>query len=252
MALVVCSVQADSARRMPGRRSSKRYGNNPGSGYAASSTSDKALQVELWTSPAKRIQAGRLPGSSLFCEMDQYKMQRFDRKENTIYVTEPQPFDMDEFVALDSILEAFASGQELKQSQAHAVRLIGQSKTKGGSGSDRWIDYVLDYEDARRNPPGFRRVFRVPEGSELPTSMTDELKWEGKAIVRTYTLDYPGDWPGRHFCARRSPGCESRRRPFRRRTEIAPDGLYQAPEGRVRPLHGDCPDKPAGGGLEAA
>jgi len=161
--------------------------------------SDKSAQVEMWLSPTKRIGAGRFPGSSFFLELDEYKLQRFDQKENTIYVTEPQPFDLDGFVALDAVLEAFANGQELRQSKAEAVKLLGQSKNKGRSGDERWTEYVLDYEDARRSPPQFRRVFRVPEGSELPTSMTEEWTWERKTVVRTYAMDYPATGPADLF-----------------------------------------------------
>ncbi len=160
---------------------------------------DKSAPVEIWFSPTKRIGVGRFPGSVVFLELDAHKLQRFDEKDRTIYVTDPQPFDLDQFAVLEAALEAFANGQELRQSKAEAVKLIGQSKNKGSAGNESWTDYVLDYEDVRRSPPRFRRVFRVPEGSELPVSMTEEWNWEGKKVVRIEEMDYPASGPADLF-----------------------------------------------------
>ena len=163
------------------------------------SAPDKSAQVEIWFSPAKRIGAGRFPGSSFFLELDQFKLQRFDLKESTIYVSDPQSSDLDQFVALDAALDAFANRKELQQSKTETVKLLGQSSKKGSAGDERWTDHVLDYEDARRSPPRFRRVFRVPDGAELPTSMTEEWNWEGKQMARTHSMDYPATGPSDIF-----------------------------------------------------
>src|SRR6185503_18958789 len=60
---------------------------------------------------------------------------------------------------------------------------------------ERWTEYILDYEDVRRSPPRFRRMFRVPEGAELPTKMTEEWTLEGKIGSRSYEVDYPATGP---------------------------------------------------------
>jgi hypothetical protein len=160
---------------------------------------DKSAQVEMWLSPTKRIGAGRFPGSAFFLELDQFKLQRYDQKENAIFISEPGSGDVDNFVALDAVLEAFANGQELKQSKAKAVKLLGQSSKKGGAGDERWTEYLLDYEDAHRSPPKFRRVFRVPEGAELPTKMTEQWTFDGKSGSRSYEMDYPAAGPADLF-----------------------------------------------------
>ena len=159
------------------------------------SAPDKSAQAEVWISPTKRIGAGRYPGAAFFLELDQYTLRRFDKDENTIYVSEPVPTDLDDFVVLDAVLEAFANRQEQRQSKAKDVKLVAQSSKKGGAGDDRWTDYILDYEDARRFPPKFRRVFRVPEGTELPTTMTEEWSMDGKTASRSFAMEYPAAGP---------------------------------------------------------
>ena len=88
---------------------------------------------------------------------------------------------------------AFANKQDHQHSKAKGVKLVAEASKKGGEGDARWTDYVLDYEDSRRIPPKFRRVFRVPEGAELPTTMTEEWSMDGKTTSRSYIMEYPTD-----------------------------------------------------------
>lgn len=162
---------------------------------APAKSTEKPADVEIWVSPAKRIGAGRFPGIVLLLDLDQSKMQRFDPKENTIYISEPMQRDLDGFIDLDSMLDSFASRQQPRQSKAKSIKLLGQSSMKGSAGAEGWTDYTLDYEDADRSPPRFRRVFRVPDGAELPTTMTEEFVVDGKTASRTYKMDYPASGP---------------------------------------------------------
>lgn len=96
---------------------------------------------------------------------------------------------------MDAVLEAFANKQDQQQSKAKGIKLVAQASKNGGEGDARWTDYVLDYADSRRMQPKFRRVFRLPEGAELPTTMTEEWSTGGKTFSRWYSMEYPADGP---------------------------------------------------------
>lgn len=152
-------------------------------------------KAEIWLSPTKRIAAARFPAMAVFLELDQRKLQRYDRKTNTIYVTDPESHDQDYFDAFDSVLQSFGGREEFRQRKLASVKLVAQSRREARDARSRWTEYVLDYEDARRSPPRFRRLFRVSEGKELPERMTEEWTFEGKTTARTFEIDYPATGP---------------------------------------------------------
>lgn len=160
------------------------------------SVPDNPAKFELWFSPSRRVAASRSPGSTVFVELDQQEVQHYDEKQGTITVSDATSFDEDEISMLNAIVQSFHSREELKVPQAAAtVKLIGKSRQKGVEGDKSWTDFLFDFEDSRRSPPQYRRIFRVPSGTDLPARMTEEWTYQGKTGSRVFEMDYPDSGP---------------------------------------------------------
>jgi hypothetical protein len=157
--------------------------------------------AESWFSSVNKVAAGPTQGGTLFLDLGQNKLQRYDEKEKTIYVSEPTPLDREALVLLDTIFQAIANGKDSKKGgDAVVVKLVGQSQREIEEGDKRWTEHVLDFEHPQRTPPQFRQVFRVPAGEQLPTRMTQELVVDGKTVSRRVCdFDYPAEGPADLF-----------------------------------------------------
>ena len=151
--------------------------------------------AQIWISPAKRIAAGRFPNSAAFLEFDLNKRQRYDQKTKTIVVSDADAFEQDEFAAFAAVLESFGGKDELLKTQLGAMKIVGTSRDEKRAGDKRWTEFAFDCEDARRSPPQFRRIFHVPDDTQLPAKMIEEWKFNDKADSRSYVIDYPVTGP---------------------------------------------------------
>ncbi|WP_020473022.1 hypothetical protein [Zavarzinella formosa] len=156
-------------------------------------------KVQIWMSPGKGIGAGQFPGAAVFVEFGRNVQQQFDQKSGTIIVSEPGSFDQDEFAAFDAILQSFGGKEGTPKANTGSTKLIAKSREEKQDGDLRWTEFVFDLEDARRSPPMFRQIFRVPHGKQLPAAMTEEWTFQGKKSSRTYEIDYPETGPADLF-----------------------------------------------------
>lgn len=160
------------------------------------SSPDKEAQYEMWFSPSQRVATGRRPGHRVFMALDPQEVRSYDEKLDTITVTDTTSFDEDEFLSLDAVLQSFTRRQQVNASEsAPRIKLLKQSRLTGRDGEQSWTDYQFDFEDTRRTPPQYRRLFRVPAGAELPSSMTEEWTYNGKTVSRVMQMDYPDSGP---------------------------------------------------------
>jgi hypothetical protein len=160
------------------------------------SVPDQEPQFEMWFSPPQRVAAGRGPGFRVFMNLDPQEVRHYDDKLNTITVTDSTSFDEDEFLSLDAVLQSFGRRPQVNASESvPRIKLLKRSQIVGRDGGQSWTDYVFDFEDTRRTPPQYRRIFRVPAGAELPSSMTDEWTHNGKTDSRVMQMDYPDSGP---------------------------------------------------------
>jgi hypothetical protein len=157
---------------------------------------DTKEQFELMFSPAQRVAAVRHPGRRVFVSLDLQEVRTYDEKLDTITVSDSTSFDEDEFLNLDAVMQSFTGRHQLNASEAAPRnKLLKQSQRPGRDGEQSWTDYVFDFEDTRRTPPQYRRIFRVPTGAKLPSSMTDESIDNGKTLSRVMQMDYPDSGP---------------------------------------------------------
>ena len=152
---------------------------------------DKQPDVDIWFSPDKQIVAGRVPGSTLLIELAQQRKHRYDEATRTIYISDSDTYDEDEFASLSAVLQAFQSQKELQQPQGAKAKLLSQTSQAGREGERSWTDYIFTFEDPRRTPAQYRRIFHVPAGAKLPSSMAEEWTYDGKTSSRVMEMDYP-------------------------------------------------------------
>lgn len=152
---------------------------------------EKEPGLDIWFSPDKQIVAGRVPGSTLFVELNNQQKQRYDHVTQTIYISDSDQYDEDEFASLSAVVQSFNNQKELKQPAAARATLVSQSKQEGRNGDGSWTDFVFTFEDPRRTPAQYRRIFHVPAGEMLPTRMAEEWTYDGKTNSRVMEMDYP-------------------------------------------------------------
>ncbi len=152
---------------------------------------DKQPVFDIWLSPDKQIIAGRFPDSTLFIELEHQRKQRYDQHTHTIYISDSDSYDEDEFSSWSAVLHAFSSQKELQQPQLAKAKLLSQTRQEGREGDRSWTDFIFTYEDLRRTPAQYRHIFHVPAGAKLPTSMADEWTDDGKTMSRVMEMDYP-------------------------------------------------------------
>jgi hypothetical protein len=152
---------------------------------------EKQRGIDIWFSPARQIIAGRIPGSTLLIELEQQRKHRYDEATQTIYISDSDTYDEDEFASLNAVLQSFQSQQELQQPKGAKAKLLSQTRQEGREGERAWTDYIFTYEDPRRTPAQYRRIFHVPTGATLPTSMAEEWTYDGKTNSRVMEMDYP-------------------------------------------------------------
>ena len=103
--------------------------------------------------------------------------------------------ETDAFNAFDAVLDAFASGVELKRSKTAVEKVLSHSTKTGEQGAGLWTDHVVEFENSRRTPSRFRRIFRIPEGAMIPSQMTEEWTFDGNTTSRVLVMDYPKTGP---------------------------------------------------------
>lgn len=157
----------------------------------AEAAKDKQSDVDIWFSPDKQIIAGRVPGSTLFVELKQQRQQRYDQDAKIIYVSDSSSYDEEAFASFCGMVEAFNSGNQVRQPGTIPEKLLSQTRQEGREGSRSWTDFIFTYEDPRRTPSQYRRIFHVPSEAKLPTNMVEEWLYDGKTMSRVMQMDYP-------------------------------------------------------------
>ncbi|QVL31632.1 hypothetical protein KIH39_22740 [Telmatocola sphagniphila] len=155
----------------------------------------KDAQVEIWMSPKKRIAAGKFPKFTAFLEFGLNKELRYDVKTKTVIISDADSHEEESFTAFKSILQSIGEKNEVRNSGPDEMKVVRTSRDEKRSGDNRWTEYAFDFEDDRHSPPQFRQIFHVPSGSQLPSKMVEEWKFQEKPYSRTYAIDYPESGP---------------------------------------------------------
>ncbi len=156
---------------------------------------DQPPVVELWLSSTKQVAAARHPGGMVFLDFEQQTTQRYDDKERTVYLTDSNGFEAEEIASLVAVLESFISQKELRHPETARAKLLSQSRQDVKEGVTTWTDFTFNYQDPRRTPPQYHRIFRVPAGGALPVRMTESWTHDGRTISRVMEMDYPNSGP---------------------------------------------------------
>ncbi len=162
---------------------------------APSNPAAEEPQVVCWFSPEQQIGAARHPGGTWFVELGDQKSQRYDAVEKTIYLTDASSYDEGEFADFAAVLQSFQNKSALVLPDSAGVKLVSQSHKPGKDGDKVWEDFIFEYEDSRRTPVHFRRIFRLMDGAKLPDRMTEEWIQEGKTVSKIMDMDYPLSGP---------------------------------------------------------
>ena len=161
---------------------------------------DGQVAGESWFSPVKKVAAARGPGGTMFLDLNENKLERYDEKEKAIYVSQPKALEREVVAFLDRVLQAMAKSADSKTNGGSAfAKLIGQSQREVEEDGKRWTEHVLDFEHPERTPPQSQQLFRVPAGEQLPTRMTQKFEVGGKTVSRWCEIDYPKTGPGDLF-----------------------------------------------------
>jgi hypothetical protein len=158
-------------------------------------STDPVPEVEMWISIKRQVAAARYPGGAGFSNLESQERRRYDEKQQTIFLSDTSSFDEGEFFNLASVLKSLQANTELHQPEESRAKLLSQSRRMAKDGDRTWTEFVFHYEDSRRSPPQYSRIFRVPQGATLPDRMTDEFDHEGKTISRVMDMDYPDTGP---------------------------------------------------------